>query len=225
MVSKHRLQLGTSRLELLSPAARRTFVDASWIHLGDGPPPQLKTFAKMLLRRGPGFSAIKQMYRQTEFRTWFWRDTDALPFDDGQFTFIFSEHFFEHLPQATGIALMKECWRVLRPGGVLRTVVPDADLRTYEAPEELNFPANAPAGSPAKHKMRWSVYSLSAALRDCGFQPVALDYCTTEKTHVQKSPADIAGEYGECADWETVRDLSYISRRLSLIVDGVKRGS
>ena len=38
---------------------------------------------------------------------------------------IYSEHLFEHLPRSAGEALLRECFRVLRPGGVIRTAMPD----------------------------------------------------------------------------------------------------
>ena len=57
-----------------------------------------------------------------------------LPFPDGSARGIFSEHFFEHLDYTEEVPLfLEECLRVLRPGGVIRLVVPDAGkyLRAY----------------------------------------------------------------------------------------------
>jgi predicted SAM-dependent methyltransferase len=39
--------------------------------------------------------------------------------------FIFHEHFFEHMTRAVGLSFLRECWRVLKSGGVLRIVTPD----------------------------------------------------------------------------------------------------
>lgn len=41
---------------------------------------------------------------------------------------IYSEHFIEHITKEEGIALFKECMRILRPGGCLRTVWPPMDI-------------------------------------------------------------------------------------------------
>jgi predicted SAM-dependent methyltransferase len=63
-----------------------------------------------------------------------------LPFPDGQFEGIFCEHVFEHFDFEQGQALLKECLRVLRPGGRIRIIVPDGEkiLRTYlDNPGEL----------------------------------------------------------------------------------------
>ena len=40
---------------------------------------------------------------------------------------IFSEHCIEHVPLSVGDALLGECFRVLRPGGTVRLVTPDAE--------------------------------------------------------------------------------------------------
>ncbi len=51
--------------------------------------------------------------------------SQGLPRADASVDLIFSEHFFEHLTLADGVALMAECHRVLRPRGVLRIAMPD----------------------------------------------------------------------------------------------------
>lgn len=55
-----------------------------------------------------------------------WNLANPLPFESGSVTAIFHEHLLEHLPLAAGDSFMRECFRVLRPGGVLRVGVPDA---------------------------------------------------------------------------------------------------
>ena len=52
-----------------------------------------------------------------------------LPFKDNSVTFIFSEHFIEHITVDEGIKFFKGCFRILKPGGVLRLSTPD--LRFY----------------------------------------------------------------------------------------------
>ena len=50
------------------------------------------------------------------------------PFDDGFVEAIFSAHMLEHLPAPVAMNMVTECHRVLAPGGVMRTGVPDLDL-------------------------------------------------------------------------------------------------
>ena len=56
-----------------------------------------------------------------------------LPFKDGQLSGIYTEHVLEHLPPSRVPFVVQEWHRCLRPGGVLRVIVPDAELylRTY----------------------------------------------------------------------------------------------
>lgn len=48
-----------------------------------------------------------------------------LPFEDNSVDFIFHEHFIEHLTIEEGQKSIKDCMRVLKPGGVLRMATPD----------------------------------------------------------------------------------------------------
>lgn len=53
----------------------------------------------------------------------------SLPFPEGSVRGIFSEHFFEHVDYTEEAPqFLSECHRVLRPGGVLRLIVPDGEL-------------------------------------------------------------------------------------------------
>ena len=49
----------------------------------------------------------------------------GLPFGDASVSYIYSSHTFEHFTWTESLAVTKECFRVLRPEGVLRVVVPD----------------------------------------------------------------------------------------------------
>ncbi len=51
--------------------------------------------------------------------------TKPFPFPDGSFQYIFSEHMIQALPWEGGVAMLKECYRVLAPGGKLRVVSPN----------------------------------------------------------------------------------------------------
>ncbi len=53
--------------------------------------------------------------------------TLGLPFPNSTVQGIFSEHFIEHLTRPQAIAFLRECRRVLCPGGVVRVATPDLE--------------------------------------------------------------------------------------------------
>lgn len=78
-----------------------------------------------------------------------WDLRKGLPQETGTIDACYSSHVIEHLIEAEAHQLLSECWRVLRPGGILRVVVPDLEqiARTYltslEAVEAGNSTAEA----------------------------------------------------------------------------------
>jgi predicted SAM-dependent methyltransferase len=50
-----------------------------------------------------------------------------LPIPDNSFDGIFCEHVLEHFDLDDGTALLCECHRILRPGGIVRIIMPDAE--------------------------------------------------------------------------------------------------
>lgn len=50
------------------------------------------------------------------------------PFHDDAFDFIFSEHMIEHLEYLDATAMLHECFRVMKPGGTIRTSTPDFEF-------------------------------------------------------------------------------------------------
>jgi predicted SAM-dependent methyltransferase len=234
-------------LEDLDERVLDTFLDESWVHLGDSEaertPRNIAYYARkfrsrplhflgLALREAAGRSERPRrtkappgnLYSRTDFREFYYRKGDALPFADQAFDYIFSEHFLHHLFFDEAFDLLRECHRVLRPYGVIRTVVPDADLRTYAPPEPVGYPdVREPFTSPLKHKTRYSVYMLPEALRLAGFEPVALRYCDRKGTYVRNDPAQMRDVYRLCPEKDMLFDLSYVMRPDSLIVDGLKR--
>lgn len=67
--------------------------------------------------------------------------TGALPFEDETFDGICASHCLEHWPCEEGAAVMMECRRVLKPGGVLLVSVPDASY--FRKVHDEDTPENA----------------------------------------------------------------------------------
>jgi predicted SAM-dependent methyltransferase len=57
--------------------------------------------------------------------TYYLDATKTFPFHWDSFDFIFSEHMIEHLSFQEGVGMLKECRRVLKPGGVIRIATPN----------------------------------------------------------------------------------------------------
>jgi len=51
--------------------------------------------------------------------------TRTFPFEDGAFDYVYSEHMLEHVSWHEGLFVLKECRRVLKPGGTIRIATPD----------------------------------------------------------------------------------------------------
>ncbi len=117
----------------------------------------------------------------------------GLPYPSGSVGVVYSSHMLEHLPRADGAALLREARRVLRRDGLVRLALPDlrSMARTYcEAAEPgaadefmrvmgLGYEAR-PHGSSkvmelasgARHRWMYDIASISALLRECGFDQV-----------------------------------------------------
>jgi predicted SAM-dependent methyltransferase len=71
----------------------------------------------------PGFIGL-DLFPKADIR---WNIEWGLPFDDNSVVEIRSDHFLEHLDLPTVVEVLRECKRVLAPGGVLDFTVPHID--------------------------------------------------------------------------------------------------
>jgi predicted SAM-dependent methyltransferase len=51
--------------------------------------------------------------------------TERFPFSDETMEFVFTEHMIEHVSQKEGTFMLRECYRVMRKGGVIRVTTPN----------------------------------------------------------------------------------------------------
>lgn len=60
------------------------------------------------------------------------------PFPNESFDFVFSEHLFEHLTYPQAMNMLKESYRVLKPGGVIRIATPNLQflIGLYQEPKK-----------------------------------------------------------------------------------------
>src|SRR5690606_28178644 len=65
----------------------------------------------------------------------------GLPFPSSSFDVVYHSHLLEHLRRQEAAHFMRECFRVLKPGGIMRVVVPDLEriCRSYLEQLELGL--------------------------------------------------------------------------------------
>lgn len=80
-----------------------------------------------------------------------------LPFDDGTFDVVYSSHVLEHFSPETAEALLRECHRVLKPGGILRTVLPDLETACREYVRILN---EVKTSETSRRQYEWIILEL-----------------------------------------------------------------
>jgi predicted SAM-dependent methyltransferase len=73
-----------------------------------------------------------------------------LPFADGVCSAVYHSHVLEHFRRNQGELFIRECFRVLSPGGVIRVVVPD--LETIARLYLENLDSNGHAEASARHQ-------------------------------------------------------------------------
>ncbi|GJQ62976.1 MAG: hypothetical protein SCALA702_20290 [Melioribacteraceae bacterium] len=77
----------------------------------------------------------------------------GIPTEDDSFNVIYQSHLIEHFPRHNVGFFLDECHRILRPGGVLRLVVPDLERIAEEYLKNLRLAAE---GDPiAKERYDW----------------------------------------------------------------------
>jgi len=75
----------------------------------------------------------------------------GLPFPDGAFRFVYHSHVLEHLLKDDGAVLIRECFRVLQPGGLIRVVVPDLESMARLYLENLELAAEGDKAAAANY--------------------------------------------------------------------------
>jgi predicted SAM-dependent methyltransferase len=77
-----------------------------------------------------------------------WNLLNGLPFPDSSVDMIYASHVFEHFYFNELVKLLKECWRVMAPGGELSIVVPNARLYIDAYYEKIDFPPKYATWAP-----------------------------------------------------------------------------
>ncbi len=82
----------------------------------------------------------------------------GLPFVDNAFHAVYHSHLLEHFPKRYALTFLRECFRVLKTGGIIRVVIPDLEriVRLY-----LNLLEKAENGDQkARKRYEWIVIEM-----------------------------------------------------------------
>ena len=128
-----------------------------------------------------------------------WDLVRPLPFPSDSIDAICHDHTVEHLTLAQGLALNRECFRVLRPGGRMRVSVPDAGLAIRDYDAALTVEAPTPLLEMQRlfydwgHQTMYDGETLSMLLAECGFAEV--EVCAFRQSRIEPCP-DISWREG-----------------------------
>lgn len=101
--------------------------------------------------------------------------TRRFPIPDATFDFVHSEHMIEHVPFEGGAAMLRECHRILKPGGRIRLATPDLAVllglygreNVGVAKRLIDAVGNGVFQNPACAK---PIFAINSAFRDYGHQ-------------------------------------------------------
>jgi predicted SAM-dependent methyltransferase len=95
------------------------------------------------LQLGCGFNVLEGWLNTDTFQTndvVYLDSTQPFPLPSASFDAIFSEHHIEHMPYVHAQWMLRECCRILKPGGILRIATPSLDrLRELKQPDDAAY--------------------------------------------------------------------------------------
>jgi predicted SAM-dependent methyltransferase len=86
--------------------------------------------------------------------------TEGVPFNDGNFEVVYHSHVLEHFSKQQANMFMRECYRVLRKGGIIRVVVPDLSQIIANYQRLLSLGLQNPEDETIKADYDWIMLEL-----------------------------------------------------------------
>ncbi|MFL5763687.1 MAG: class I SAM-dependent methyltransferase [Bacteroidia bacterium] len=82
----------------------------------------------------------------------------GIPFPDQSFELVYHSHVLEHFPKNAAPEFIAECYRVLKPGGVIRIAIPDLEQIALNYVRYLNEAAEGQTGADQKYE--WTLLEM-----------------------------------------------------------------
>lgn len=164
-----------------------------WINYDNSPSIALARFPKPLISLLGSIGILSELTQQfaAYCRTHSVRYASALsiPEESGSVDVIYSSHMLEHLDRTEARRCVQECYRILKPGGILRLVVPDLKQRIdyyllardgdlllesfifdLEKPRGLRSWLTRAITGGREHHWMYDCASLTRLVESCGFR-------------------------------------------------------
>jgi len=84
----------------------------------------------------------------------------GIPFKDNNFDLVYHSHVLEHFSKQDGAEFILECFRVLKPGGILRVVIPDLERIAREYLNCLEQGVRDPDDPVLKSNYEWMLIEM-----------------------------------------------------------------
>lgn len=84
----------------------------------------------------------------------------GIPFENESFDAVYHSHVLEHFSQDDGENLIEECFRVLKPGGILRIAVPDLERIARNYLKYLDQGINDPTNEMITKNYEWTLLEM-----------------------------------------------------------------
>jgi len=135
----------------------------------------------------------------------------SFPFPDGSVEAIYSSHMLEHLYFSDAQAVLRECHRVLQPGGVLRLALPNG-LQIAAALVAANGDGSAEAG------LRFNQGLMMAPLTPPSRRQKVLSMLASGPHRWQPTPA-LVSQMLKDAGFNAVEECAFRSGKLPALAD------
>lgn len=90
----------------------------------------------------------------------------GIPFGDGTADVVYASHVLEHLTRSIGQEFLREIYRVLKPGGIVRIVVPDLETAVRQYLAALEGVKSRPQDDNQRQAHEWAtIYLLDQMVR------------------------------------------------------------